>query len=108
MATGFCSHLPGVKFLVVHLNYFFGLVRWLCKCLKIGWFGCGFWLVERGGLMVNRGDLCGFCMVIYGLKLRQLLTRYFSIGWGGARSNASPAASWLIFSIAEVDWRDDE
>jgi hypothetical protein len=34
-----------------------------CKCLRIGEFGCGFWLVERGGLVVNRGDLRGFCVV---------------------------------------------
>jgi hypothetical protein len=71
------------------LNLFFcGLCdergRWR-KCLRIGWFRCGFWLVERGGLMVNRGGLRGFCVVIFhGLKLRQLLTQYFSIGWGGA------------------------
>jgi hypothetical protein len=33
--------------------------------LRIGRFGCGFWGAERGELMVNGGDLCGSCVVIF-------------------------------------------
>jgi hypothetical protein len=33
--------------------------------LRIGRIACGFWLVKRGELMVNRGDLCGSCVVIF-------------------------------------------
>jgi hypothetical protein len=36
--------------------------------LRIGRIACGFWLVERGELMVNRGDLCGSCVVIFGIE----------------------------------------
>jgi hypothetical protein len=33
--------------------------------LRIGDFGCGFCGAERGELMVNRGEVRGFCLVIF-------------------------------------------
>jgi hypothetical protein len=33
--------------------------------LRIERFGCGFWRAERGELVVNRGNLCGSCVVIF-------------------------------------------
>jgi hypothetical protein len=33
--------------------------------LRIGGFGGGFWRAERGELVVNRGVLRGFCVVIF-------------------------------------------
>jgi hypothetical protein len=33
--------------------------------LRIGSIGSGFWRVKRGELLVNRGNLCGSCLVIF-------------------------------------------
>jgi hypothetical protein len=33
--------------------------------LRIGDFGCGFWSAKGGELMVNRGEVHGFCVVIF-------------------------------------------
>jgi hypothetical protein len=47
--------------------------------LRIGRIACGFWLVERGELMVNRGDLCGSCVVIFGVENFSIFEDLFSI-----------------------------
>ena len=39
-----------------------------------------FWLVERGELMVNRGDLCGSCVVIFGVDFFSIFEDLFSVG----------------------------
>jgi hypothetical protein len=33
--------------------------------LRIGELACGFFVVGRGFMVVNRGELCGVCVVVF-------------------------------------------
>jgi hypothetical protein len=57
----------GSRFGVKKFRMIDGPKRW-CKCLRIGDFRRGFWWAERGELMVNRGNLHGFCVVIFSVE----------------------------------------
>jgi hypothetical protein len=43
-------------------------------------FGCGSWGAERGESVVNRGNLCGPCVVIFVVEIHANLQKYLFSG----------------------------